>query len=122
MTAAKNKIKGRGSNPRSHRNKPKLGAVKGIVNLRPDQWDFVEKVGDGNKSEGIRRLIEIHAKFYPDNLPYPQAIAQACAASAIADYLIKRIAAGDTEAEQHWEYLQSWAVDQAMNEVVRFVG
>jgi hypothetical protein len=105
----KPRIKGRGSNPKSHNNKPKLGTIKVSVTLTPSQCTFLEEYGDGNRTEGVRRLIALHSKFYPDNLPYPQ---------AIANYLLKRIAAGDTEAEQHWEYLQSWAVDQAMNEVV----
>jgi|GEM_PF-5795288 len=103
------KIKGRGSNPRSHNNKPKIEGAKGLVLLRDDQWKFVEKLGNGNKNKGVRRLIDLYSKHYPDSMPYP---------AAIADYLLRRVAAGDTEAEKHWEYLQSWAVDQAMNEVV----
>lgn len=53
--------KGKGSNPNSHGNKPRLGegAIAKGVTLAPKQWDVASEIGDGNYSLGIRRLVDL---------------------------------------------------------------
>lgn len=48
---------GRGSNSRSHHNKPKLGAENKEIGLLPEQWELAKKIGEGNYSKGVRSLI-----------------------------------------------------------------
>ena len=47
----------RGKNPASHNNKPKLNVINREVGLTPEQWEAVEKAGDGKISAGARFLI-----------------------------------------------------------------
>lgn len=55
------KIKGRGSNPSSHRNKPKLGVQAKEINLTPAQWEVAKQIGGGGDrdySKGVRQLVD----------------------------------------------------------------
>ncbi|MEW5856408.1 MAG: hypothetical protein AB1861_03380 [Cyanobacteriota bacterium] len=127
--------KGRGSNPNSHSNKENLGVKGGDVSLTPQQWELAFQIGKGNRSKGIRKLIDLAAELhrlgavrdvaevdkvaiaafqslsrtYPDNLPYPQSLVL---------YLSARAAQGDDEAQAHLDYLESWSAEQAMDEIL----
>ena len=65
----------RGSNPNSWNNKPKMGYVRNNINLTPQQWKAVELIGRGNKSEGIRLLIDV-AISQPEELEEAIALIQ----------------------------------------------
>ena len=61
----KAKGNGKGSNPNSHGNNvkhPEDRVIAGEVTLYSDQWAIVAKLGKGNKSKGIRFLIEMAMK------------------------------------------------------------
>jgi hypothetical protein len=64
----------RGQNPNSWNNKPKMGLQRNNINLTPKQWKAVELIGQGNKSEGVRRLIDL-AIASPSTEEMQQAIA-----------------------------------------------
>ena len=48
--------RGRGSNPRSHFNKPAIGGKKRQVRLTDEQWELVGAIGANNFSEGVRKM------------------------------------------------------------------
>lgn len=58
------KDKGKGNNPRSHHNKPKVGAgaKPKEITLASEQWLLIKAVGDGNHSRGVRKLVEALSK------------------------------------------------------------
>lgn len=52
---------GRGKNPNSHRNKPKVnnqGVIPGEITLTEEHWQLAQDIGNGNKSAGIRHALE----------------------------------------------------------------
>jgi hypothetical protein len=57
---------GRGNNPNSHRNKLPTGVVSREIGLLPEQWDVAKKIGGGNYSKGVRRLIQDILSMHPD--------------------------------------------------------
>lgn len=65
------KIKGRGSNPNSHNNKPRLGVQAKEVNLTPQQWEVAKQIGGGGDrdySKGVRVLADIAISAGADNV------------------------------------------------------
>ncbi|MFM6003788.1 MAG: hypothetical protein ACKPA7_09845 [Sphaerospermopsis kisseleviana] len=52
-------VDGRGKNPKSHNNKPKIDGVTKDIKLTPEQWSQVEVLGKGQGySQGIRNLLQ----------------------------------------------------------------
>ncbi|MFM6158101.1 MAG: hypothetical protein ACKPE3_34760, partial [Sphaerospermopsis kisseleviana] len=53
-------VDGRGKNPKSHNNKPKIiDGVTRDIKLTPEQWSQVEILGQGQGySQGIRNLLQ----------------------------------------------------------------
>jgi hypothetical protein len=50
----------RGSNPRSHRNKPIVGGIGRLIKLSDEQWSLLKAIGNGKYSQGIRLLVQMH--------------------------------------------------------------
>jgi hypothetical protein len=48
-----------GYNPASHNNKPKLSVVACEITLTTEQWAIASQLGEGNKSLGMRRAIDL---------------------------------------------------------------
>jgi hypothetical protein len=53
---------GRGSNPKSHRNKPIVRGIRRIVDLTEKQWEIVKAIGQGKYSQGVRKLVEFYSE------------------------------------------------------------
>jgi hypothetical protein len=58
---------GKGSNPNSHNNKPKLGVKHREVGLTPEHWEVVKQVGEGNYSRGMRSLMMMYLRGKKDH-------------------------------------------------------
>lgn len=102
------------------------GRTKPRVTLTPHQQvlDFLNKVavdqyfwnprsGKLNITQAVEHMALVYraySRFYPKDMPFPQ---------SLCHYLLQRVAAGDEEAEQHLEYIESWGVEQDMREAIR---
>lgn len=98
------------------------GRTKPRVTLTPHQQvlDLLNKVafdqdfwnprsGGLNITQAVEHMALIYraySRFYPEDMPFPQSL---CA------YLLKRVAAGDKEAQEHLDYIESWGVESLIN-------
>jgi hypothetical protein len=111
-TKGTRKINPKGIQPRQHVSIPKelheelerLAVVHGLINPRNQE---------GNRSKLIElatRAFRVFCRYYStDTMPYPE---------KLADYLVRRARDGDTEAQEHLDYLESWSVKQSYDELV----
>lgn len=113
----KSKGVGRGKNPNSHHNKPKVageGTSKNgvFVYLLPHQEEAIKQIGNGNKSEGVRRAVDLYCRDY-SHIPYP---------GKVIALLQRAIASSEPEKTEFLnealEYLESWAIEADYEEVV----
>jgi len=101
------------------------GRTKPRVTLTPHQQvvDLLSKVafdeqfknprnGKVNITQAVEHIALIYraySRFYPKDMPFPQSL---CA------YLLKRVAAGDKEAQNHLDYIESWGIERDVREAI----
>lgn len=137
---------GTGQNPNSYKNKPRIAddgfATPSSVSLSPSQWQLAKEVGGGNKSKGVRSLLELVEELYRlgavsdvkdvpavaiaafqaysrtyGNLPYPQNLVVLLSGleSAIAAEDWEKVAQFQQQIQDCKEYLQSWGEPTAIS-------
>ena len=101
------------------------GRTKPRVTLTPHQQvlDLLNKVafdqdlwnprsGGLNITQAVEHVTLVYraySRFYPEDMPFPQSL---CA------YLLKRVAAGDKEAQEHLNYIESWGIERDVREAI----
>lgn len=103
---------------------PKGKAPQVQVGLNKELYDELERLavahdlinprnGQGNRTKIIElttRAFRVFCRYYStDTMPYPE---------KLADYLVRRVREGDTEAQEHLNYLESWSVQRSYDEMV----
>lgn len=89
------RIKGRGSNPKSHNNKPRLGLDYKEIGLKSEDWYLAKQIGGGNASKGVRELFARLPIFYQIKLYLEQ---QAAQGDEIAESLLWELEGLEIEA------------------------
>lgn len=116
---------GRGSNPNSHRNKPKKeGATKLTLNVTPGVKKMLALVGDGNMSKGAeileRRFKVLSAEFDTDHLTYAQKhyylLLELEAAIKLGNF--DRVKELLPLIEECVEHLEGWKIETDWKEVI----
>ncbi|MFB2832937.1 hypothetical protein [Floridanema evergladense] len=108
----KSKGMGRGSNPASHRNKPKLGDehIRFHVCLLPHQKQSALELGNGNASDGIRKALDICNREYhienPTKLVLLLTLAQASAEPTKSELIAQAL-----------DYLENWSIERSWEKV-----
>ena len=110
----KTKSVGRGKNPASHNNKPKLGEKQEYARslLLPHQKQFALELGNGNCSDGIRKALNICSRDY-SNLDNPTKL--------VALLTMAQSAPEPTKSEliqEALDYLESWSVEASYQEII----
>lgn len=81
----------------------RLAVVHDLINPRN---------GQGNRSKIIElatRAFRVFSRYYStDTMPYPE---------KLVDYLVRKAREGDTEAQEHLDYFQSWSVERTCEEL-----
>lgn len=101
------------------------GRTKPRVTLTPHQQvlDLLNKVafdqdfwnprsGGLNITQAVEHMALVYraySRFYPEDMPFPQSL---CA------YLLKRVVAGDEEAQEHLNYIESWGIERDVREAI----
>lgn len=112
--------------PRKGTKKSKpTGRTKPRITLTPHQQvlDLLNKVafdqdfwnprsGGLNITQAVEHMALVYRAYfriYPEDMPFPQSL---CA------YLLKRVAAGDEEAQEHLDYIESWGIERDVREAI----
>lgn len=105
----KSKGIGRGNNPASHKNKPKLGdeQVRFHVCLLPHQKKAAKQLGNGSQSEGMRKALDLCSRDYSRLPP----------AGKLTVILLQAQSASESERSrliaEALDYLESWSVERS---------
>ena len=105
---------GRGKNPASHNNKPKLGDKQEYARslLLPHQKQTALELGNGNCSDGIRKALNICSRDY-SNLDNPTKL--------VVLLTMAQAAPEPTKSEliqEALDYLESWSIERSYNETI----